>query len=346
MSTLAADRFNAAVAGMLSHLTSFLPVAVPPVPQSTLALVEAAERPVGVGAFSGNVERGPLAVLGMRGGRVEGRVRFDLHAATPGDAAAAALLLQQKVRDARLDTLKPWMRDFVVLEPAGGDPAALLAPDHWRQGVEYRVLYEFRYEDPEDAGGLIVRIPVEVRGEQHEDALVTRDLTRWSAVDAPPLRARGARAIGTLTALAFEGPAFPAGPVTLAVTTEGAGPANGRADLLAFAVAVVGGGRNDEVVFGDVAALLAAFTADGADVTLADGEGKPAAYLPLALRGPPVVFPAPPSPISLLAGVRLARGEAVEVRYRNPALLPGKPQHFPPASKSVVYLRAGRGPSA
>jgi hypothetical protein len=346
VSTLAADRFNAAVAGMLGHLTSFLPVAVAPAPQSTLALVEAAERPVGVGAFAGNVERGPLAVLGVRGGRVEGRVRFDLRAATAGDAAAAALALQQAVRGARLDALKPWMRDFVLLEPAGGEPAALISPNDWRQGVEYRVLYEFHYEDPEGAGGLIVRIPVELRGEQHEDALVTRDLARWSAADAPPLRIRGPRAIGTLTALAFRGPAFPAGPVTLAVTTEGAGPATSRADLDAFALAVAGGGRNDEVAFADVAALLAAFTASGADVTLADGHAAPAAYQSLALVGPPVVPPAPPPPVARLAGVRLAAGEVLEVRYRNPALLPAEPQHFPPASESVVYLRAGRGPSA
>jgi hypothetical protein len=188
VSTLAVDRFNAAVAGMLSHLTTFLPTAVAPAPQSTLALLEAAARPVGVGAFAGNVERGPLAVLGVRGGRVEGRVRFDLRATTPGDANAAALLLQQAVRDARLDPMKPWMRDFVLLEPAGGEPATPLAANDWRQGAEFRVLFEYRYEDPEDAGGLIVRIPVELRGEQIEDALVTRDVTRWSAIDAPPLR--------------------------------------------------------------------------------------------------------------------------------------------------------------
>jgi hypothetical protein len=161
----------------------------------------------------------------------------------------------------------------------------------------------------------------------------------------------GPRAIGTLTALAFKGgPAFPTGPVTLAVTTEGAGPVNHPIDLDAFAAAVVGGGRNDEVAFTDVAALLAAFTPDGADVTLADRNGKPVAYQALALRVPPVVPPvvppAPPSPISLLAGVRLAPGEVLEVRYSNPALLPNEPQHFPLAAESVVYLRAGRGASA
>jgi hypothetical protein len=277
---------------------------------------------------------------------VVGRVRFDLRATTPGDANAAALLLQQAVRDARLDPLKPWMRDFVLLEPAGGEPAAPLAANDWRQGAEYRVLFEYRYEDPEDAGGLIVRIPVELRGEQNEDALVTRDVTRWSAIDAPPLRVGGPRAVGTFTALRFAGGGLPAGPVTLLCTHEGAGAPAVHASLDLFAAAVVAGGRNDRVVLADTATFLAHFAAAGAAVTLADPTGNPAPYQPLALLGPPVVPPAPPAAVTRLAEARLEAGEWLEVRYANPALLPGDPQHFPPASDAVLYLRAGRGASA
>lgn len=340
-------RFNAAVAEMVGHLSSFLPPLTDPTPHTTLAVLEATDRPVGVGNWQGNVERGPLAQLGVRGGRVEARVRFDVRAADPADAASRALGLQAEIRAARLDATRPWMRSFLVLQPDGGESPQLLSDDEgWRQGVEFRALYEYRYEDPEGAGSVIVRVPVDVRGEHHEDDLVTRHVARWDREGAEPLRLRGPAAVAPLAVLSHPGDALPAGTVTLLRTHAAAeGPPADHATPDAFRLALEAGGRHDRLVFGSVAAFLAALQPAGDPVTLAamdpdpvTGRPVPAAYASLAPGAG--LGPA-------LAAARLAGpGERFEVIYRNPALPPGAEQKYPPGSRAVTYLRAGRGLSA
>ncbi|MFL5539934.1 MAG: hypothetical protein ACJ8J0_13120 [Longimicrobiaceae bacterium] len=345
MTTLATRSFNAAVAAMVDHLKHFLPPAGNPPRPASLAVLEAAERPVGVGNFQGNVERGALAVLGVRGGRVQARVRYDLRADTPHEAAAAVEELQRQVRAARLDPLLTWIHEFLVLEPDGGEPASPLGQgEGWRQGVEYRVLFEYRYEDLEDAGSLIVRVRVELEGEHHEHDAVTRDLTRWDDTGAPPLRIRGPRAIGPLGALVHPATGLPDGRVTLLRTHDGAaGQPSDHPNLGAFRTAVEGGDRHDRFVFaapGGLAAFVAEFAGEDANqdgavdtVTLLDPAGS---AVPFEARV-----------LDALAGVRLdGPGERFEVGYLDPALPPLVQEKFPDGSLAVVYLRAGRGRSA
>lgn len=343
--SLPTQRFNEAVDEMLTHLSSFLPPAAlpdPPLPPrpSTLALLEAAERAVGVGNWQGNVEKGALAVLALRGGRVEARVRFELRANTPADAALRAGQLQDAVRAARLDPVaNPWMRDFLVLEPAGGEPAHLLTVDDgWRQTVEYRALYEYRYEDPEGAASVIVRVRVALRGEQHEDAQVTRDVARWDREAALPLRLRGPRAAGPLTALLHDPGALPAGEVTLLRTHDGAPGAPQTLALAAFRDALLEGGRHHQVVFPSLAAFFAEFAGAGGSVRLARLDDSEAAFQ--ALESGPLLAEA-------LAAARLeGRGERLEVIYHDPGLAAGEEEKLPGGSLAVVYLRAGRGLAA
>jgi hypothetical protein len=333
VTTLATDRFNAAVTAMIGHLNHFLPPdGMPPRPAS-LTVLEAAERPVGVGNVQGNVERGPLAVLGVRGGRVQARVRYDLRAGTPHEAAIAVQQLQQRVRAARLDPLLPWMRDFLVLEPDGSDPAGLIGAGEWRQSVEYRALFEYRYEDPEEAGSLIVRIPLELRGEHHEDDAVTRDLTRWDRESAAPLVLRGPRTVGRITLLSFTGGGVPPGQVSIRRTFDGAPPGVLRGSMATFAASVLGpaGGRNVRLAMANLQSLLNAFAVAGPDVTLArlgDGPDPPP-------RGVPAAFT--PFALDALRGVRLqTRADRLEIRYAA--------AKFPGGSSAVVYLGTARGP--
>lgn len=332
--SLATDEFNRAVTAMLTALDGFLPGSSP---ASTVSLVSAAERPVGVGNWRGNVERGAVAVVGERGGRVDARVRFDLRAATAEDASAAVRALQLQVRNAL-----PGLAEFLVLEPDGGAPAELIdATEKWRQSVEFQVLYEYRYEDPEEAGSIIVRIPVNLRGEQHEDDLVTRDLTRWDREEAPPLVVRGPRTIGELALLAFTGGGAPAGKVTLRRTFEGAPALAHPADLAGFAAAVAAGDAA-ELELPSVQALL------DQDPTPTP---PPRPTVTLARLPDPPVGPPPPTPppgvpapfqaysVAALRDARLERpGDRFEVAYEHPA--------FPFPSSAVVYLRARRGTSA
>jgi hypothetical protein len=328
--SLATDQFNLAVSAMLTALDGFLPVSTPP---STVALVSAAERPVGVGNWAANVERGAAAVVGVRGGRVDARVRFDLRGATAEAAATSARDLQTAVRNAL-----PTRPEFLVLEPVDGTPAELLSADEkWRQSVEYRALYEYRYEDPEESGSLIVRIPVELRGEQREDDLVTRDLTRWDREGAPPLVLHGPRRIGELSFLAFTGGGAPAGQVIVRRTFDRAPPPPPpAADLAAFAAALAAGSRNERLVLADVQALLAL-----------DARPPPRPEVLLARLGD---LPAPPPggvtaqfQAYSLAALRDARLEGPGDRFEIVHQFAGG---FPGGSNAVVYLRAGRGSAA
>jgi hypothetical protein len=199
--------------------------------------------------------------------------------------------------------------------------------------VEYRVLFEYSYEDPEDAGSLIVRIPLELRGEQREDDAVTRDLTRWDGEAAPPLVLRGPRTVGRLTLLAFTGGAAPPGQVVIRRTFDGApaAGANGSLAQLAAAVLPPAGGRNEEHALADVQALLDAFAPAGAEVTLARLGDPP--------DPPPGGVPADFTPRALdaLRGVRLETpADRLEIRYAA--------AQFPAGSRAVVYLGTARGP--
>jgi hypothetical protein len=329
VSTLAIDQFNLAVSAMITRLQGVLPPG-----NSTLSVLQADEQPVGVGNWQGNVERGPLSILGLRGGRVAARVRFELREANPQDVSAAVLQLQLQLRGARTN---PLFRDFLVLEPDGGEPAAPLANNDWRQTAEYRVLFEYRYEDPEEAGSLIVRIPVDLRGEHHEDDLVTRDLTRWDREGAPPLVVRGPRTLDEITLLVhLDGPA-PAGQVRVRRTFDGAPPPGAfHVSRAAFAAAVLppSSSRNEELRLPNVQALVDTFAPAGDDVRLArlpdvgdpPDQRVPASFDPRATPG--------------LRGMRMAsRAERLEISYQFPAGFPG-------GSRAVLYLRAGRGPSA
>ena len=351
--SLATDTFNGAVAEMVDRLSSFLPPITDPPPHSTLALLEANARPVGVGNWQGHVERGGLALLGVRGGRVEARVRFDVRGPTPVEAAQRALALQATLRTAPRDAVPPLTGRFLVLEPDGGDAPHLLSDEEdWIQSLTYRALYEYRYEDTDEAGSVIVRVPLNVRGEHHEDDLVTRDVARWDREAARPMRARGPRRIGELSALSLPAGGLPAGTVTLLRTHDGAAGAPAAmappTPLADFGAALRGGGRHHQYVFASLADFLDEFVPAGEDVTLAGLDGAAAAYE--ALRAGPALRAA-------LRDVPLAGpGERFEVIYHNPALPPGGPQRFPdpdPAaagepgeSSTVLYLRAGRGLAA
>jgi hypothetical protein len=334
VSTLAITRFNQAVTEMIGHLEAFLPAPGNPPFPSTLTVLEAAERPVGVGNFQGNVERGPIAVLGVRGGRVQARVRYDVRGATAQAAALAVGQVQEQVRAARLD---PARRDFLVLEPDGGDPAVPMGENEgWRQGVEYRVLYEYRYEDPEDAGSLLVRVDVKVRGEHHEDDAVTRELTLWDRKGAPPLVLRGPRTVGRLTLLSHTEGGVPAGQVVIRRTFDGAPPAQelgyGLLDRFARGMLPPRNQRSSRHVL-DVQELLDAFAPAGPPVMLArlstlpnpPQPGVPAAFVPRVWDG--------------LRGVRLETpADRLEIRYL--------PPRFPAGSAAALYLGTARGPTA
>ena len=68
----------------------------------------------------------------------------------------------------------------------------LAAVDAWRQTAEFDVLYEFRREASDSAGGLIARVPVELR-EEWGRLLVTGDVVLWDGEGTTPLVLAGSR---------------------------------------------------------------------------------------------------------------------------------------------------------
>lgn len=245
--SVGAPSLSAVVAEMLGHLGGRLPAPPPPpVPAPAVGIVELTERTVGLGNRRGNDGRGPFPLIALKGGRLDGTVRFQLWAANPPAVDAAVLALQQALLADR-DALAA--AGFLRLDGAGTTPAEPFAdPAAWRGTADYRLLYEYRYAETEGAESLIARIPIAVDG---ETTLVTDQMARWDTHGAPDLEVRrGGRrsaAVRGLYAVSF----LPAGWDGEQVTVES-----------------LTGGLLRQRTFPDVRTLLAEFAPDGDPVEL------------------------------------------------------------------------------
>ncbi len=321
-------RLNDAVAEMRARLAGFLPPPQPPLPEPSLVVASMDERAVGLGNRRGSETRGSFSILELKGIRLDALVRFQLWAGDPVQAETAAANLHTALMTNR-DSLQGL--GFLRLALEASPPAELVAPvNAWRKLAEYRVLYEYRYQDTDGAESLIARIPIhsdpELRGSpQRETTVVTDEMVRWDNQDAPGLVMRGRFSIGRLSALAFiPGPA-PSGAVTLTRTFDGAfGPPTVHPTLTAFLAAVAGSNPTDlhaQVIFLSLNDFLTALGAVDDAMTLGDwnADSTPDNYESRSLVLDPAIQ---------LTGA----GDRFEIAHQNAAL----------NQVAVVYLRATR----
>lgn len=246
-----------------------------PPPQPSLSLVSVTERSVGVGNRRGAGTVGPFNVRALKGLQLDAVLRFQYWAETPEGADALIAGLQGRLRAAgsQLRTV-----GFLHIEAAGITVAESVAAvnDFWRKTADYKVLYEFQYEDNDDALGLIARIPVDETDFFNAPMVLTDDMVRWDEVAAPTLAVRGS---GTRPRRfnAFSVVAFLPGPPT---------PWDGLGVTVKLSV----GGNVQQQSFATVRDFVNAFTALPGTIVL---NGNP--YFPGSLAldqlGFPVVLP-------------------------------------------------------
>jgi hypothetical protein len=309
-----------ALSQMLTTLGAYLPSTPASVPPPSVAVVRLQEKQIGLGQWHALDERHHFPVV-HKGVRLAGAVRFQVWASAPEVLEAQVRGLTEAV-----------MGDRDALESAGfvevnltdvSTTEHLAALPSWRQTAQFGVLYEFREETSDLAGGLIARVPIELRDEWGP-LLVTGDVTVWDGDGTPPLVLSGRRTVDSLDALAFLPGGAPAGAVTVTRTFTGAPGAPTAFDSLGDFLDGVSGAEpattHAVVSFATIAAFLAALGPPGDPVILVDEAGAP--------RELPVWGRAFDVPIELRSP-----SDRLHVAFETPQVAAGQ----------VLYLRASRG---
>lgn len=138
------------VTAMLGRLDDYLPLPLSPLPAPSVSVASVRERAVGLGNRRGMETRGSFAVVELKGIRLDALARFQLWAAAPTEADTAITDLNARVMADR-DNL--WAQGFLRVTLEAAPPADFVPPPigAWRAHADYRVLYEFHYQDTDGA---------------------------------------------------------------------------------------------------------------------------------------------------------------------------------------------------
>jgi hypothetical protein len=314
---------------MLEVLREYLPPhdESDPLPAPTVSVMSITERALAVGNRRGTERRGLFPVVALKGCRLDAVVRFQLWANERDDVDAAIEELQRRLLADR-DGL--WADGFLRVGAEGTSPAEHVSPpDSWRKSTDYKVLYEFRYEDTDGAEGIIARIPIhsdlEVRDSlPRETTIVTDEIVRWGEEETPTLEvaatARSGVRVTGLAVLAHLPAGWTGGQVTLVrLDRKSAQPPTDYPTLDELHAAVthpVHPDRHARVKFDSVADFLAEFEPAGDLIQLGATDGTPDEYQPATLAFDP--------PIRLETS-----DDLIQISVQDAAFAP-----------AVVYLRA------
>jgi hypothetical protein len=324
----AGQALEAALADMLAEMRDLLPPPTAGVPDPNVSIVSVSERALAVGNWRGNERRGTLAAAPLKGGRLDAVVRFQFWANGPD----GPIDVDESINElhGRLLAAKETLRAAGFLRARAettqsAEPIFVPAVSAWRKTTDYRVLYEFHYQDDDGARSLISRIPVDTNAVPDELTTITDDLVRWDEQSATPLTVLGRARITGVTALEFMPGANPTGKVTLTRSFNGAvGTPNDHGSLADFLTAVADPNamqRHDSVTFASIGDFLAAFAPAGDPVEL--GNPDP--------NQPGVVDSYTPLLAAFLPAIELpTSGDLFSVTFEKPSF----------DQLAVVYLRA------
>ena len=278
---------------MLSALSKYLPPPMKDLPAPTVSVVKLSPRAVGLGGIRSGDMAGPLGSVTRKGVRLDALTRFQVWAPDPNKVGQTIGNLNMLVLG---DQPSLWASGFLQLALEDTPLSApVAAPDGpWRAYADYRVLYEYDYEDDDGADSLIFQIPIAIDSEFNESMLITDQMTRWDNSGAGPLVVRGPMAVASLSMLAFIPNAAPTGKVTLVRTFDGAaGNPVSHASLAEFLAALSGATpeRNSIITFASFGDFTAEFQDTGATLAFGDwnGDGVADEYQSLALSLNPAV---------------------------------------------------------
>lgn len=316
----AGQALETALADMLAEMRDRLPPPTAGVPEPNVSIATVTERALAVGNWRGSERRGALSGIALKGGRLDAVVRFQFWADDPIVVDESINELHGRLLAAKNDLRAAGFLRVKAETTLSAEPILVETLTAWRKTTDYRVLYEFHYEEDDGARGLIATIPVSTQ--PGEVTTITDAMARWDNEEAPALVVRGRFKLSALTALSFIETNAPSGPVTLTRTFDGANglpvdfPTLGQ---FHDAVAANPPERHAQVTFASLNDFLAEFDDDGEVVEIGDldGGGVPDKYGPLKV---------PFNPSIQLA----TRGDRFEVAFQSAT----SNQH------TVVYLRA------
>jgi hypothetical protein len=284
---------------MLKELEKYSPKQIDKLPLSSVSVASLSERAVGLNNRIGTETRGEFPVVALKGIRLDVLVRFQAWAADPDQIETAFTHLESHLLADRDSLRKVGFLRLALDNTLTADLVTSL--NAWRKQADYRVLYEYPFQDGDGAESLIVRIQIESDQEQvgsaeSETTTITDQMVRWDDTDAPVFILRGPFTIGSLSALKFFPGPEPGGPVTLTRTVDGlTGQPTIRPTLKDFLAAVAGPNpqdRHSQVIFLSLKDFLNNFIRAGDDpVVLAapDANKVPDNYEPLVLTIDPAI---------------------------------------------------------
>ncbi|MFH7025250.1 MAG: hypothetical protein ACHBN1_07570 [Heteroscytonema crispum UTEX LB 1556] len=307
------------LSAMLNVLETYLPPPVPFIPVASVSALTVAEKTIGLGNHRSIETRGGFAVVAVKGGRIDAVVRFYIWGSQLDEVNTAL----NKLRD-RLESDREILRTLGFLRL--GIAATSIAEfnsnlNAWVKTTDYKVLYEFSYEDSDGAESLITRIPIKINSEYGESTIVTGDIVRWDNEISPTLVVPGLSSIKGLAALSFIPGTAPNGSVTLKRTDGSPLAPITYPTLTEFLNAVTkpdAPTRHAQVIFATLSDFLSALPTAGASITLGDwnSDGIPDTYESRQL--------------DFTAAIELASaGDRLEISYQNAAL----------NQVAVIYLR-------
>ena len=155
-------------------------------PENTVSLTALAHRSLGLGGRRGVFSSGEVAIAELRGGWLDGAVRFDLWGVDLPAVNGMATSLQA---DLFSDGLNLRRQGILQLKLVAATDQGEGAPIRWHKTLDYALLYEYRFADADGAASLIARIPIDGATDATPigTTTVTDRMVRWDNVEAPVL---------------------------------------------------------------------------------------------------------------------------------------------------------------
>lgn len=179
-----------AIEALLEVLQDQLPAAPPaPLPAHSVSIVSVTERAVGIGDRRGTEVRAAFPLLALKGIRLDTVARFQLWAAEPANLDSMIDALHASLGGSSTELRTRGFLQLAAVTTSLAENIQLL--NAWRKTADYRILFEFNYEEVDGAESLIARIPVSINDVFGESMLITDEMVRWDDVEAASLEVRG-----------------------------------------------------------------------------------------------------------------------------------------------------------
>jgi hypothetical protein len=174
---------------MLASLSRYLQQSSSSLPKPGVSIVSLKERSLAVGNSRGMQSLASFAVFELKGGRLEAVARYQLWGNDLDALETEMAALHGRLLAAKNELWNDGILRFAAEETSPSEHVPDL--NAWRKTADYRVLYEYHYNDTDEAGSLITRIPISIDSQYNEATVVSGEMVRWDNTATPALEVHG-----------------------------------------------------------------------------------------------------------------------------------------------------------